>query len=105
MTDPEDALSAAEEKVLGYVLERALEADPAGVPATECDMALRGDAARVLHALTHKKGLLWFEAALYYPNLSAMRRRPIAFAEAIGPLQAVLDYGHRVLDDKASRNK
>jgi hypothetical protein len=105
MADPEDALPAAEEALVNYILDRALEAEPRGVAATECDAVVRSDAARLLHTLVFKRNLLASDARLYYPHLSAMRRRALAFAESIAPLQGVLDYGHQVLDDRSRRDK
>lgn len=105
MADPEDPLPADEDAVLNYILDKALEPEPLGVPATECDAVLRGDAARLLHTLVFKKKLLAVDSSVYYSTLSAMRRRALAFADSIGPLQGVLDYGHQVLDDCSRRDK
>src|SRR6267142_5791938 len=99
MADPEDALPAAEDALVNYILDRALEPEPRGVAATECDAVVRSDTARLLHTLVFKRNLLAFDVRLYYPHLSAMRRRALAFADSVAPLQGVLDYGHQVLDD------
>jgi hypothetical protein len=105
MTDPEDPIPPAEDELLNYILDKALVVEPRGVPATECDAVVRGDAARMLHTLVFKRGLLVFDAGVYYPTLSAMRRRALAFIDSIAPLQGVLDHGHQVLDDRSRRDK
>ncbi len=105
MADPEDPLPADEDAVLKYILDKALEPEPLGVPATECDAVLRGDAGRLLHTLVFKKNLLALDARVYYPTLNAMRRRALALADSIAPLQGLLGYGHQVLDDRSRRDK
>lgn len=104
-TQPEDALAAAEAKLVDYVLDQALAAEPHGVPVSECDAALRGDAARALHGLVYEHRLLALDSGIYYATLLAMRRRPAAFADSIAPLQGVVSHGHQVLDDRGRPEK
>jgi len=105
MAGQEDQLTPVQERLLDHVLDRALEPEPGGVPVTEFDAVLQDDAARLVHELTYREGLLAFEGDLYFPTLRAMRRRGDAFADAIAPLQGVLDYGRQLLNDRRQREK
>src|SRR5438477_139409 len=102
MAGQEDKLTPVQERLLSHILDRALEPEPKGVPATECDAVVQDDTALLRHGLTYDDELLAFEGGLYFPTLRAMRRRGDAFAEVIAPLQGVLDFGRQILDD-ASR--